>query len=97
MPSPDKSKAILEEYEGKLKDLWNRDRLVKSHRRKIWRLEQRILDLRTKIKIEEKAIRSRGPIIAEMAADAIKHKLTRRKLSATEVYPRSVFRVLRPP
>jgi len=97
MPAPKDSKAILDSYEAKLSDLWNRDRLVKQHRRNIWKLQQRILDLRTKIKIEEKAIRSRGPIIAEMAADAIKHKLTRRKLSATEVYPRSVFRVLRPP
>jgi hypothetical protein len=97
MPAPNDNKSILESYEAKLSDLWNRDRLVRQHRRNIWRLNKRILELREKIKVEEKAIRSRGPIIAEMAADAIKQKLTRRKLSATEVYPRSVFRVLRPP
>lgn len=97
MPAPDRNAAILADYEVRLKALWNRDRLVKRHRRNIWKLEQRVLDLRAKIKVEEEAIRTRGPIIAEMAAEAIKRKLSRRKLSATEVYPRSVFRVLRPP
>lgn len=97
MPAPDKNKAILEQYEERLKDLWNRDRVVRQHRRNIWKLQQRILDLRAKIKLEEDAIKARGPIIAEMAAEVIKRKLSRRKISASEVYPRSVFRVLRPP
>lgn len=89
--------SIINQFRARREFRFNNDRVVKKHRRKIYRLHQRIKALWKEISAEHRFIRERHKHLSRDVAKTVARKLASLKPNANQVYPRKVFRYAPPP
>lgn len=89
--------SILKEFRARREFRFSNDRVVKKHRRKIYRLHQKIKLLWGEVAKEHRLIRSRHKHLSTDVAKSVARKLANLKPNANQVYPRKVFRYAPPP
>ncbi len=89
--------SIITSFRARRDFRYANDRVVKKHRRKIYRLHQKIKLIWKQISEEHECIRQRHKHLSTDVAKSVAKKLASLKPNANQVYPRKVFRYAPPP
>lgn len=89
--------GLITNFRRRLDFRFNNDRVVKKHRRNIYRYYQQINVLWKMITAEHQLIRHRHRVLATDVSKQVARQLAALRPNANQVYPKKVFRSSPPP